>query len=214
MITKINRQRNRIVHSNRGLRRPYTYLSMLILLLALLAGCSGSSDAPTAPPTDSAGSGVSENTPLPTQGSESTFPALVAGTDVLAAFDPCEMLTQEEVEGFFEGPMSPDASPESIGPYRSCMFTSQAGGKMIIVQVTRENAEQFKADNEGSAAMFEIVPTPVAGLGDEAVFMSGLLRVRVGDMVFQAVTWHPEDQQDQAFTMTQEIARLALKRMP
>jgi len=188
----------------------------MIMLLALLAGCGGTSAPSPAQSTDVPGLVPdSETTPLPAEESGITLPQAAGGaSDILAGFNPCEMLSQDEVEGFFEGPMSPDAAPESIGPYRSCMFTSQAGGKMIIVQVTHENAEQFKADNETSATMFEVEPTPVAGLGDEAVFMIGLLRVRVGDRVLQVATWHTDDQQDQAFSMTQEIARLALDHMP
>jgi hypothetical protein len=145
---------------------------------------------------------------------ENEPPAAADLADTFSAFNPCEMLTQQEVEAFFGEAMSLDPTPESVGPYRSCMFTNQAGGKLIIVQVTHETPEQFKADNEGSAAMLEVVPTPVAELGDESVFYSNLLRVRVGDKVLQVVTWHPEDQQDEAFTMTQAIARLALAHMP
>ena len=191
-------------------------LPALILMLALLAACGGGDgDAPSAPSNDSPGSAAATENPSPAQSSENDASAPASGgNDILATFNPCVMLTQAEVEGFFEEPMATDAAPESIGPYRSCMLTSETGGKMIILQVTHETADQFKADNESSASMFEIVPTPVAGLGDEAVFMSGLLRVRVGDQVFQVVTWHPEDQQDQAFSMTQDIARLALPHMP
>jgi hypothetical protein len=191
-------------------------MMVIVLLFVGLTGCGSPNNAPSDLSTDSTGSKPStESAPLPATESEFSPPAPPSGgSDDLANFNPCEMLTPEEVEGFFEGPMAPDAAPESIGPYRSCMFTNQAGGKMIIVQVTHETPAQFKADNEGSAAMLEMIPTPVAGLGDESVFFSGLLRVRVGDRVLQVVTWHPEDQQEEAFAMTQEIARLALNRMP
>jgi hypothetical protein len=200
-------------HSRHGLRLQ---IPAMVLMLALLSACGGKEEAPAAPSNENSSSpAASESALPPSQESENNAPAPAGGgNDILAGFNPCEMLTQAEVESFFEEPMATDAAPESIGPYRSCMLTSQSGGKMIILQATNETADQFKADNESSASMFEVVPTPVAGLGDEAVFMSGLLRVRVGDQVFQVVTWHPEDQQDQAFSMTQEIARLALPHMP
>jgi len=190
-------------------------LGLGLAVLVALAGCSPASEPTLAAAGDGSMQPAEQSAPadMAQASQEPTQPAGGAG-DPLASFNPCEMLTQAEVEGFFDGPMSPDAAPESIGPYRSCMFTNQAGGKMIIVQVTHENAAQFKADNEGSAAMFEMVPTPVAGLGDESVFFSGLLRVRVSDQVLQVVTWHTEEQQDEAFAMTQAIARLALNRMP
>ena len=178
-----------------------------LLLLALLAACGSSgvespetaSEGPSSPPA-----------------AESTQPAAAVGGDIdfLATLNPCELLTPGEVEGFFGEPAATDAAPETIGPYRSCMFSSETGGKMIILQVTHETPVQFKTDNETSAAMLEMVPTPVASLGDEAVFFSGLLRVRTGDIVTQVVTWHPEAEQAEAFTMTQEIARLAIGRLP
>jgi hypothetical protein len=189
---------------------------LAILLLGLLSACSSTEGSLAETSIDDSERETVQEVPPTALPQMETAPVSPSnpGIDLLAGFNPCEMLTQAEVESFFDGPMSTDAAPESIGPYRSCMFTSQVGGKMIIVQVTHETAAQFKADNEGSAAMLEMIPTPVAGLGDESVFFSGLLRVRVGDQVLQIVTWHNEEQQDQAFHMTQDIARLALPRMP
>jgi len=56
--------------------------------------------------------------------------------------------------------------------------------------------------------------TVIADLGDEAIFSSGMLRVRVGETVLQVATWHPSSKQDEALAMTQEIARIALERLP
>lgn len=55
--------------------------------------------------------------------------------------------------------------------------------------------------------------TVIKDLGDEAIF-SGMLRVRVGETVLQVSTWHPSSKQDEALAMTQEIARIALERLP
>jgi hypothetical protein len=41
-----------------------------------------------------------------------------------------------------------------------------------------------------------------------------MLRVRVGETVLQVSTWHPSSKQDEALAMTQEIARIALERLP
>jgi predicted small lipoprotein YifL len=179
------------------------------IMLAMLAAC-GSKGAVGTPEA------AMEDSPVPAQVAASTQPAPAVGgnMDFLATLNPCELLTPAELESFFGEPAATDAAPEDIGPYRSCMFTSKAGTKMIILQVTHETAAQFKTDNEGSAAMLEMIPTPVRGLGDETVFFSGLLRVRTGDVVTQVVTWHTEAEQEQAFSMTQEIARLAISRLP
>lgn len=179
-----------------------------VLMLAVLAACGGNgAGSPEA---------ASEEPSEPATAAESTQPAAAVSGDVdfLATLNPCELLTPAELESFFGEPAATNAAPEDIGPYRSCMFTNESGGKLIIVQVTHETPAQFKADNEGSAAMIDMVPTPVAGLGDESVFFSGLLRVRTGDVVTQVATWHPEAEQAEAFAMTQEIARIAIARLP
>lgn len=211
MSTSIYRQTSEIAHQLPWRKRPVFFA--LALVLVLLTSCGGAAGSPT---RDGASlESEQESTSTPSQeGENASIPSSNANPDPLTAFNSCELLTPTEVEGFFGEPMAPDPAPESIGPYRSCMFSSQAGGKLIIVQVTHENAAQFKADNEGSAAMLEMIPTPVSGLGDETVFFSGLLRVRVGETVLQVVTWHTEAEQDQAFAMSQEIARLALPRLP
>ena len=178
------------------------------LLLAVLAACGSSGEiTPEAAVERSSG-------PAPV--AESTQPAVAVdgGVDFLPTLNPCELVTPAELESFFGEPASTDAAPESIGPYRSCMFSNQSGGKVIILQFTHETPAQFKADNESSAEVFGTVPTPVLGLGDESVFMTGLLRVRVSGLVTQVVTWHPEEEQDQALAMSQEIARIALTRLP
>ncbi len=178
------------------------------LLLATLAACGGSvTGSPQAASEEPTGLAATEESPQP---------AAVVGGDAnfLAALNPCELLTPAELESFFGEPAAADAAPEDVGPYRSCMFTNETGGKLIILQITHESPAQFEVNNEGSAAMLEVIPTPVSGLGDELVFFSGLLRVRTGDVVTQVVTWHPEAEQAEAFTMTQEIARLAIGRLP
>jgi hypothetical protein len=179
-----------------------------VLLLAILAACGGNTaESPEA---------VREQPSGPAPESESTLPEVAVGGDVdfLATLNPCELLTPAELETFFGGPAEEGATPETIGPYRSCLLGNQSGGKSIILQVTHQTALQFKTDNEGSAAMLEVELIPVEGLGDEAVFYVGLLRVRTGDTVLQVGTWHPEAEQAAAFAMTQEIARLAIGRLP
>lgn len=179
------------------------------LVGALLAGCRGESN-PTSPESTSPDK---PGTPAVQEANIEASPT-IAVVDSFITLNPCELLTPAELETFFGEPAEAGAAPETIGPYRSCMFTNQSGGKMIILQVTHQTPAQFKIDNESSAAMIEMVPTPVAGLGDESVFFSGLLRVRTGDVVTQVATWHPEAEQAEAFAMTQEIARIAIGRLP
>ncbi|TFH38021.1 MAG: hypothetical protein E4G99_00700 [Anaerolineales bacterium] len=56
--------------------------------------------------------------------------------------------------------------------------------------------------------------TVIADLGDEAVYFSGMLRVRLGESALQVSTWHSRSKQDDALAMTQEIARIAISRLP
>jgi hypothetical protein len=55
---------------------------------------------------------------------------------------------------------------------------------------------------------------PVENLGDEAVFYSSILRVRVDETVIQIATWHTSEEQEQSLTLTQELAHLAVPRLP
>ena len=131
----------------------------------------------------------------------------------ISGVDPCELLTMAEVEAVVGEPLL--SSEESvIANYKGCEYHSQDPGKFIILQVTQQSAERFKTDNEETAAFFETELRTVENLGDEAAFYSGLLRVRVGEVVVQIATWHPESELDQAFEMTQALARLAIERLP
>jgi hypothetical protein len=127
--------------------------------------------------------------------------------------DPCELLTNPEVEAALGEPLS-SSERSTIFSYESCDYQGQSGGKFITLQLTHQNAEQFKKDNGETSQMFEAELLPVAGLGDEAAFYSGLLRVRVGDTVIQIATWFTEEEQGQALSLTQELARLAIARLP
>lgn len=55
--------------------------------------------------------------------------------------------------------------------------------KLITLTLTYQTAEQFKAEKEASVAMLDLEMVPVEDLADEAVFYSGVLRVRVGETV-------------------------------
>ncbi|TFH37282.1 MAG: DUF3558 domain-containing protein [Anaerolineales bacterium] len=126
--------------------------------------------------------------------------------DSLASFNPCELLTPAEVESIFGEPAAADAEPTSAGPVRSCGFHNEGGGKFFILQLGPVTAIEVDAGDP------EV--TVIADLGDEAVFFSGMLRVRVGETVLQVSTWHSRSKLDDALTMTQEIARIALERLP
>ena len=126
--------------------------------------------------------------------------------DSLASFNPCEMLLPAEVESIFGEPAAADAEPTSAGPIRSCGFHNERGGKFFNIQLGPESAIEVDAEDP------EV--TVVADLGDEAVFFSGMLRVRMGETVLQVSTWHSRSKLDEALMMTQEIARIALTRLP
>lgn len=131
----------------------------------------------------------------------------------ISGIDPCALLSTSEVEAAFGEPLG-NQTRETIFNYESCNFESQSGGKFIILQLTQQNTEQFKRDNEETSAMFEAELIPISGLGNEAAFYSGLLRVRVEETVLQIATWHTDTEQQQALAMTQELAGYALERLP
>ena len=54
----------------------------------------------------------------------------------------------------------------------------------------------------------------IENLRNEAGFYNGLPRVRTGYTVHQIGTLHPEAEQEQALTMTQKLARIALTGLP
>jgi hypothetical protein len=189
-------------------QRTLRYLAITVLLLPLLASC-GSASAPE-PGTEVPVQEQTQPADQPPSSQSDSGPS--ASTNPLDPFNPCELLTADEYESFFGDPPSPDAAPENIGPYRSCMVWDQSGSKFITLQLTHETAEQFKTEMESSAAMLDIELVPVEGMGDEAVSAAGLLRVRVGETVLQVLTWHQDV--DQALDVSRQIAELALPRLP
>jgi len=126
--------------------------------------------------------------------------------DSLTTFNPCDLLTIAEVESIFGEAAATDYEPTSAGPVRSCSFRNEAGGRFFLLQLAPETVLDVDTEAEGA--------TPIPDLGDEAVFFSGMLRVRVGEEALQVTTWHPSSKQDEALAMVQEIARLALDRLP
>ena len=77
-----------------------------------------------------------------------------------------------------------------------------------------QNAEQFKKDIEQTSAMFKAEVFLIENPGNKAGFYYGLPRVRTGYTVLQIGTLHPEAEQEQALTMTQKLARIALTGLP
>jgi hypothetical protein len=126
--------------------------------------------------------------------------------DSLASQNPCEMITAAEVESIFGEAASADVEPSTAGPVRSCSFRNDGGGKFFLIQIGPESAIEVDSETD--------VGTVIPDLGEEAVFFSGSLRVRIGESVLQVITWHPQGRQDEALAMTQAIARLALERLP
>lgn len=183
-------------------------LATLALVLPILTACGGAATRAAVDPM-----------PLPTQAqsepeleSSPLTPAAPTTGDILGTINPCELLSADEIETFFGEPAEPGATPSTLGGYHSCMITNQSGGKLITLALTYQTAEQFKAEKEASVAMLDLEMVPVDGLGDEAVFYSGVLRVRVGETVLQVLTWHSD--LDAALALTRQIAGLALPRLP
>jgi len=58
--------------------------------------------------------------------------------------------------------------------------------------------------------MFNAELLPIENLGNEAGFYNGLPRDRNGYTVLQIGTLHSETEQEQALTMIQKLARIAL----
>ena len=126
--------------------------------------------------------------------------------DSLAKANPCTMLTPEEVETIFDEAATADTEPTSNGPIRSCSFHNDRGGRFFLIQLGP--VETLEMDT-GKPDVIEI-----EGLGDEAIFSYGSLRVRVGETVIQITTYHSSSKQAESLAMTQEIARLVLDHLP
>jgi len=132
---------------------------------------------------------------------------------ISADVNPCELLSTPEVEEALGDSLS-SAERSTVGIYNSCYFQAKSPGKFIILQLTHQNAVQFKEDNEASSEMLESELISVEGLGDEAVFYSGLLRVRVGETVLQFATWYTEEEETQALDLTKDLALYVLSSFP
>ena len=129
------------------------------------------------------------------------------GEDVsFANSNPCTMLTPEEVEIIFDEAATADTEPTSNGPIRSCSFHNDRGGRFFLIQLGP--VATLEVDTEDPDVIV------IDDLGDEATFSYGMLRVRVGETVLQVTTWHSSSKQDEALTMTQEIAKMALDHLP
>ncbi len=124
----------------------------------------------------------------------------------LANSNPCTMLTPEEVEIIFDEAATPDTEPTSDGPIRSCSFHNDRGGRFFLIQLGP--VETLEMDSGETDVIV------IEGLGDEALFSYGSLRVRVGDTVIQITTYHSSSKQDESLAMTQEVARLVLDHLP
>jgi|GEM_PF-5802557 len=124
----------------------------------------------------------------------------------IANSNPCTMLTPEEVEFIFDEAATADTEPTSNGPITSCTFHSDSGGRFFLIQLGP--VETLEVDSDDPEV------TVIEGLGDEAIFFYGSLRVRVGETVLQVTTYHSSSKQDEALVMTQEVARIALDHLP
>ena len=150
-------------------------LTTLVLVLPILTACGGAA-TPAAldlmlVPTQAQSEPELESSP-PT-------PAAPAVVDILGTIKPCEFLSADEIEtaASVAGtehtrrlPQPHDHEPERWH-------------KLITLTLTYQTAEQFKAEKEASVAMLDLEMVPVEDLADEAVFYSGVLRVRVGGTV-------------------------------
>jgi len=124
----------------------------------------------------------------------------------IANSNPCTMLTPEEVEIIFNEAATADTEPTSNGPITSCSFHSDSGGRFFLIQLGP--VETLEVDTDDPEV------TVIEGLGDEAIFYYGSLRVRVGETVLQITTYHSSSKQAEALAMTQEVARIALDHLP
>lgn len=203
-IKNTNASKQTAVHLH---RKAGLYISIVIVFLPILASCGRTADP--APVVEITVSNQEQSVADLTSSTQNSAPP-ATGID-LNVFDPCGLLTADEFETFFGEPAAPGAVPETIGFYRSCMVWNQSGNKFITLQLAHQTAEAFKAELETSAAMLDLELLPVEGLGDEAVYFSGLLHVRVGETVLQVLTWYQD--LDQALAVSKEIAGLALPRL-
>jgi hypothetical protein len=198
--------------------RPSNVVCLLLIIL-LISACS-----PGASPSSTGGS-IDEIRPAAGDSTTSSADQIQdqsTGNDdaeseekneSAADVNPCGLLSTPEVEAALGDSLS-SAERSTVGIYNSCYFQAKSGGKFIILQLTHQNAIQFKEDNETSSEMLESELISVEDLGDEAVFYSGLLRVRVGETVIQFATWYTEEEETQALILTKDLALKALSRLP
>lgn len=97
--------------------------------------------------------------------------------------DPCSLLSETQAQSFLG--VSSIAKPESkvIGVASSCNFGPKGELNFLTVSVLNKtySKSQFEAERKTNEGLFSETAEPVAGIGDEAYYIDGLLSVLKGD---------------------------------
>lgn len=144
-------------------------------LVAALVACtkSATSSAPTATVT------VTETATVTAAAGSSSTPVSPPAS-LVAAPEPCELLTQAEAEALTQIKLQPGISSGAAGINTLCQYTSDPSGPTaqveIIVGDGAKKALDIDRDTLGHAF------TAVSGIGDEAAQEDGNIFVRKGNI--------------------------------
>lgn len=153
--------------------RPRRIAAAVVALagLLLLAACSSSSTPQAGQANPSAQHATTGDTSAPP-----INPPSGGGTAIGGSVDPCSLLTQAEVDTAVGQPLGPG---KQVATLDDCLWTTADFTAGVDVTVSDWTAIKTAATSTGGA------PSPVPGVGDEALYKGGgLLYVRKGSVGF------------------------------
>ena len=179
----------------------------------LLAACGGSSSSPggasTAAASASPASGGSASSPAT---SASRSPAAGSAKTAVAAFDPCALLTQDEVDTAVGQPLG---AGKRVATLDDCLWTTS--DFVAGVDVTVSGWTEIKAAATGGKGK---APESISGVGDEALNLNGsggsLLYVRKGSQGFLIVINGPhiDGAADHGLAQEKVLGLAIVRRLP
>ena len=141
-----------------------------------LAACSGSDDDDT---QEDATGGVTVTSARPSP--ESTAGAGGNTRPPGAEIDACSLLLPEDIEPLIGA--APEPNDDPAGPFATCSYW-ETSSAFVQFQVCRcLGGDEFDRSLESGAATLGVKLEEVAGLGDKAYWMEGILWVQQGDVV-------------------------------
>jgi len=148
-----------------------------IVLAAGLAACGGDDDGVRSP-TGTPGPGVTVTGPATTSGSSSGTAGNPAPPE--SDIDACSLLLPEDVEPLIGA--TPEPADEPIGPLATCSYWASAAS-FVQFQVCRcLSADEMAQSLEVGATALGVEAKELAGIGDRAYWLEGILWAQAGDV--------------------------------